>query len=151
MKNFSVVIPEHIHKQLSDHLIRIDGQEDLCFAIYSPSNGMNRYTGIVSNIIFPQNNERKVHGNAEFYSSYLLRATQIASKENKGLVFLHSHPFPGWQGMSYPDEIAETRISSTAFAMTNLPLLGLTLGNDESWSARFWIKDPKRKRTYNRY
>lgn len=150
MKKYSVVIPEHIHRKLCVHLIRSDEQEDLCFATYVPSSGKNRYTGIISDIILPQDEERSVHGNAEFYSSYLLRALEIANKEKKGLIFLHSHPFFGWQGMSLPDVIAEKRIASTAFAMTNLPLLGLTVGNDQSWSARFWIKDLEKKRTYNR-
>ena len=149
MKSFSTTLTEETHRQLCNHLIRNDGQEDLCFATYFPSTGSKRFTGIISKIILPEENERSVHGNVEFYSDYLLRALRIASKRNEGLVFLHSHPFPGWQGMSKPDEIAEKRISPSVFAMTNLPLLGLTLGNDESWSARFWLKN-KRRRSYSR-
>ncbi|MBT8387464.1 MAG: ThiF family adenylyltransferase, partial [Ignavibacteria bacterium] len=150
MKNYSAILTERIHKQLCDHLIRADGQEDLCFATYIPSTGKERFTGIISRIILPGESERSVHGNAEFYPEYLIRSAKIAAERKEGLVFLHSHPFPGWQGMSYPDEIAEKRISSIAFAMTNLPLLGLTSGNDELWSARFWTKDEKIKRTYHR-
>lgn len=143
-------MPDRIHKQLCDHLIRPDGQEDLCFATYIPSSGKERFTGIISKIILPYENERSVHGNAEFYSDYLIRSAKIASERKEGLVFLHSHPFPGWQGMSYPDEIAENRISATAFALTGRPLLGMTIGNDESWSARCWFKDDKIKRTYHK-
>ena len=52
--------------------------------------------------------------------------------------------------MSVDDVTAETRISPAVFATTGYPLLGLTIGNDESWSARFWLKDKKVKRKYNR-
>lgn len=150
MNTYSVILTNRIHKQLCNHLIRSDGQEDLCFATYIPSSGKERFTGIISKIILPFEAERSVFGNAEFYSDYLIRAAKIAAERKEGLVFLHSHPFPGWQGMSYPDEIAEKRISVTAFALTAQPLLGMTLGNDESWSARFWFKDEKIKRTYPR-
>ena len=150
MKNFSIAITEKIHRQLCKHLIRKDEQEDLCFVTYAPSRGSTRFTGILSEIVLPHQGERSVHGNAEFYSEYLLRALKIASDRKEGLAFLHSHPFPGWQGMSPPDIIAEERISPTAYGMTNLPLVGLTLGNDELWSARFWEKDPVMKRAYTR-
>lgn len=150
MKKFSAVLTENIHIDLFKQLIRFDKQEDLCFATYIPSKGSNRFTGILSEIILPKSYEREVHGNAEFHSEYLLRAAKIAKDRNEGLVFLHSHPSLGWQGMSIPDEIAEQRISPTAFANTELPLLGLTLGTDGSWSARFWTKVENKKRTYNR-
>ncbi len=150
MKELSVNINEETHIQLCNHLIRSDAQEDLCFATYVPSTGTKRFTAIISEIILPKENERSVHGNAEFYPNYLLRAVQIANERKEGIAFLHSHPFPGWQDMSISDEIAEKRISPTSFALTNLPLLGLTIGSDGSWSARFWLKDEKIKRTYIR-
>ena len=57
---------------------------------------------------------------------------------------MHSHPSEGWQGMSTPDVIAEREVlASPAFA-TNLPLLGLTIGTDGYWSARFWKKTKKK-------
>ena len=78
-----------------------------------------------------------VHGNAEFSPQYLEQAIRIAVERKEGLVFLHSHPFPGWQGMSDPDVVAETRISPAAYGACGLPLIGMTIGNDEAWSARF--------------
>jgi molybdopterin/thiamine biosynthesis adenylyltransferase len=40
-----------------------------------------------------------------------------------------------------PDDIAtERRQAVTVKAATGMPLVGLTLGNDGAWSARFWIK-----------
>jgi hypothetical protein len=53
---------------------------------------------------------------------------------------MHSHPSFGWQGMSQDDVNAETMLAPRVKAITNLPLLGMTLSQDELWSARFWIK-----------
>ena len=58
--------------------------------------------------------------------------------KEKGLVFMHSHPSSGWQDMSEPDVHAERdRIADTARA-TGKPLVGMTVGTDGHWSARFW-------------
>ena len=150
MKHFSAVITHDLHNQLVDHLIREDDQEDLCFATYNPGTGTSRHSGIVSSIILPEDGDREVHGNAEFSPQYLERAIRIAVERKEGLVFLHSHPFPGWQGMSGPDVVAETRISPATYGATGLPLIGMTIGNDEAWSARFWTKHPVEKRVYER-
>ncbi|MBW8049736.1 MAG: ThiF family adenylyltransferase [Cytophagales bacterium] len=150
MENFSVVMTDETHQQLFNHLIREDGDEDLCFATYVPSSGGKRFSGIVTEIIFPEENDREVHGNVGFLPEYFERVLKIATERKKGIAFLHSHPFPGWQGMSRDDVTAETRMSPTVFATTGLPLLGLTLGTDGAWSARFWLKDKTEKRKYNR-
>lgn len=150
MKHFSAIFTDTIHQQFFDHLIREDGDEDLCFATYVPSTGDKRYTGIITKPILPRPSERNVHGNVGFLPEYFERALKIATERKEGIAFLHSHPYPGWQGMSNDDVIAETRISPTAFSITGLPLLGLTLGTDGSWSARFWLKDKSEKRKYNR-
>lgn len=150
MKKFSVAMTDETHQALFNHLIRTDGQEDLCFATYIPSTGKKRQTGIITKIIFPKENERNIHGNVGFMPNYFECVLQIAQQRKEGIAFLHSHPYPGWQDMSPDDIIAETRMSPTVFATTGLPLLGLTLGTDSSWSARFWIKDKNEKRKYNR-
>ncbi len=150
MKKFSVVMNDEIHQQLFNHLIREDGDEDLCFATYVPSSGSKRFTGILSEVIFPLDGEREVHGNVGFMPEYFERVLRIATERKQGIGFLHSHPSEGWQGMSRDDVTAETRISPAVFATTGLPLLGLTLGTDSSWSARFWLKDKTVKRKYNR-
>lgn len=150
MRTYSVVITEENHEQLFKHLVRDDEQEDLCFATYVPSIGETRFSGILSSVILPLPNERKVHGNVGFMPSYLERVMRIAAEKKEGIAFLHSHPWPGWQGMSSDDIVAETRISPTVMAATGLPLLGLTIGNDGAWSARFWLRDNSIKRKYNR-
>lgn len=150
MDTYSVIMTEDIHNKLSSHLIRKDEQEDLCFATYVPSTSGGRFTGIIRSVILPKLEERNVHGNVSFNSIYFERVLKIAKEKGEGIIFLHSHPFPGWQGMSKCDVIAEKRMSPSVKAITNLPLLGMTIGNDESWSARFWIKDTVIKRKYNR-
>lgn len=137
---YSVALTANLHQQAQSHLIRTDGQEDLCFALWSPSQGRERSSALIRRLILPQKGERKVHGNATFTAAYFQRALAEAMKENAGLVFIHSHPFPGWQGMSPDDILAEEGHAAATKAATGLPLIGLTIGNDESWSARFWKK-----------
>jgi len=151
MKKFSVIITESINNALLGHLIRLDKQEDLCFATYRTSTGADRFTGILSSIILPDDNERNLHGNVGFLPVYFERVLRIAAERKEGIAFLHSHPTDGWQGMSNDDVSAESRISPAVKAVTNLPLLGLTCGADGAWSARFWRKDEKQKRKYDRF
>ena len=116
-------------------------QEDLCFGLWTPSTGRHRETAIVTDILTPRRGERSLHGNASFSGGYLSRATKSAIKKGQGLAFMHSHPGPGWQDMSGPDIHAERdRIADTARA-TGKPLVGMTVGTDEHWSARFWKED----------
>src|SRR5215213_3434846 len=104
---YSIVIKYELHKQLCNHLVRKDGQEDLCFATYVPSTGSRRTTGILSTLIFPEKGDRNVHGNVGFMPQYLERVLQVANQRKEGLVLLHSHPASGWQGMSQDDVAAE--------------------------------------------
>ena len=60
--------------------------------------------------------------------------------EEKGLAFMHSHPGVGWQDMSVPDVVAERDVIAPPAGATGLPLVGLTIGADGYWSARFWPK-----------
>jgi molybdopterin/thiamine biosynthesis adenylyltransferase len=136
----SAALTTETHEALSAHLDRVDGQEDLTFALYRPSTGATRRTGIVHELLLPRGGERNVHGNVAFTGDYLLRALEEAADADAGLVLLHSHPGgSGWQGMSPDDIAAEHGNAGKALAMTGYPLLGMTLGTGEmSWSARFW-------------
>jgi hypothetical protein len=148
MKNrrYSTALTEATHDALMAHLIRADGQEDLCFAIWYPSEGATRTTALIATPILPmENGDRLVHGNASFLPPFFERALATAMEAGGGLAFLHSHGGPGWQDMSLDDERAEQSIAAQALAATGLPLVGLTLGIDGAWSARLWIKTrPKR-------
>jgi hypothetical protein len=121
------------------HLLRKDGQEDLCFALWHPSQGKVRNTALVGRLILPESGDRNVHGNASFEPAYLERALAEAAAAGAGLAFMHSHPLGlGWQGMSKPDISTEQSVAAAVFGATRRPLLGLTVARDGAWSGRFW-------------
>jgi molybdopterin-synthase adenylyltransferase len=135
---YCVSIPEELNQQLQDHLIREDGDEDLIFALWHPSVSTTRTTGLINEIIFPNKGDRQRHGNVSYNPKYFKRVCEEAMKKRMGICFIHSHPFPGWQGMSSDDVAAETRMAPTVFTLSDLPLIGMTVGNDGTWSARVW-------------
>ena len=116
-------------------------QEDLCFALWRPSTGSDRVTALIDEIILPEEGDRRLHGNASFSPDYLGRAIDLAREREAGLAFMHSHPGPGWQSMSSADMAAEGDVLAYPAQATGLPLVGLTLGSDGYWSARFWERD----------
>ena len=112
----------------------------------APQYGGSRYTAIIYKIILPEKGDRNLHVNASFNPSFTFRALDLALEERAGLAFMHSHPSDGWQPMSPPDVAAERETASTA-QTAKLPLVGLTIGTDGYWSARFWEKE----KTIERY
>ena len=82
--NYSVALTSATHEILKKHLLRSDGQEDVCYALWSPGQGANRLTALVSEPILPLKNERHVHGNASTTSEYLSRATTLAMANGCG-------------------------------------------------------------------
>lgn len=136
--SYSVAMARSVHDQAMEHLIRPDGQEDLCFGLWFPSRGRNRTTALLADLLLPLPGDRLLHGNASFLPQYFERAMSWAAGRGAGLAFLHSHPGPGWQGMSDDDVEAEVRHAAASYGATGHPLVGLTLGTDGAWSARFW-------------
>lgn len=149
-KKCSVVMPGEVNSRLLQHLVREDGQEDLCFALYNPNLGSERFTGIIDEIIFPEDGDRQIHGNVSFNPCYYQRVLMLAKQKNKGVAFLHSHPFPGYQGMSNDDIKAETQMAGAVKSITGLPLLGLTTGSDGTWCARYWFRSVLKKKNYKK-
>ena len=139
LTRFSVAMSSHVAQSLRDHLLMYPGEEDLVFALYTPSFGATRMTGLLNRIILPVEGDRQRHGNVSFNLQYFERVLDVATAAGSGIAFLHSHVGPGWQGMSDDDVVAERRLSGPALSVTNLPLVGLTVGTDGTWSARFWI------------
>lgn len=137
---YSAALTTETFNTLAAHLLRNDGQEDLCFALWYPSTGAERQTALIAEPILSQEGERRVHGNASFLPHYLDRALGLALENGAGLALLHSHLGPGWQGMSPDDVIAEQGNAGQVLAATGLPLVGLTIGTDDALSARFWIR-----------
>lgn len=116
-------------------------QEDLCFALWRPSTGKERYTALIDEVILPEEGDRLLHGNASFQPNFLVRALGVARERNAGIAFMHSHPGEGWQDMSCADIEAERDVLAYPAGSTGLPLVGLTIGSDGYWSSRFWKRD----------
>ena len=150
--NFEVAITSTANLTSSQHLLRHynhgESQEDLCFALWRPSTGRSRYTALIDEIVLPEEGERILHGNASFEPDYLARSIKLAREKEAGLAFMHSHPNPGWQEMSETDVRAERDVLAWPSRATGFPLLGLTVGTDGCWSARFWEKHGKRMRRH---
>ena len=144
----SVALSSMLDHEARAHLLRADRQEDLCFALWYPSQGRDRFSALVQRLILPNFGERSLHGNVSFLPQYFERAVGLAMDANAGLALLHSHPAAGWQGMSQDDIVAEERNAPAVMGATGLPFVGLTLGTDGSWSARMWQKTAPR--TYTR-
>ena len=140
--NHRVILREALHRQLADHLLsglRRGGlQEEACLALWRPGDGFNRYTGILDDIVLPEHGDRDLHGNVTVHGGYLNRVLDRALKANAGVAVLHSHPGPGWQALSGMDDDTERNIVAPFIRETGLPLLGLTMGSDSTWSARYW-------------
>jgi molybdopterin-synthase adenylyltransferase len=146
----SVAMIGETHEAASKHLLRRDGQEDLCFGLWFPSQSRSRITALVRELVLPLPGERHVHGNASLEPAYLQRALTLATAQGAGLVLLHSHPAGRrWQGMSRDDIATESGIASNVFGATKLSLVGMTLAGDLAWSARFWTRAAPR--TYERF
>lgn len=136
---WSAALTGDLHDRLAAHLLRVDGQEDVCLATYRPSTGFERQTAVLSEEILPRQGEREVHGTASFTTEYLLRGAQQAAREGFGLVAVHSHPGGrGWQPMSRADRSTEAGYANLIREITGLPMVGMTLAGDGSWSARAW-------------
>ncbi len=148
-KEFSVTLSQEMNERLTAHLDKGQYQEDLTFAFWRPSQGKIRFTAVLSDLVLPSEGERILEGNVAFTSEYASRVLDTA-KQGQGIALLHSHLGPGWQGMSRDDVRAEQeRLAGAVAGRTGLPLLGMTRGTDESWSARFWLRQAERK--YERY
>lgn len=137
-KEYSISISQALNTVLLSHLIRLDGQEDLCFALYAPSIGIHRRSALINEIVLPEGLDRQVHGNVSFNEGFFKRVCLRAMERGMGVCFLHSHPYRGWQSMSNDDVRAETKMAPTVSSLTSLPLVGLTVGSDGTWSGRVW-------------
>lgn len=140
MYQHSVAMSESVHDDLRRHLLRSDRQEDICLATYAVSTGAHRTSRLVGRVKLPREGEREVRGNATIVGSYVLRVAAQAAREGRGVVIMHSHPGgKGWQLMSRADADAESSYAGLVRQLTGLPLVGMTLAGDQTWSARLWI------------
>lgn len=138
-KELSIAFSNALETEIKRHLIRKDGEEDLMFTLWTPSYGKRRFTGLLHTPVYPIDGDRQRHGNASFNPQYFERVCKMALEGNCGIAFLHSHPGSGWQNMSSDDINAEKRMMGAVATLTELPLIGMTVGSDGTWSARMWV------------
>jgi hypothetical protein len=140
IEQYSTAMSGTVADALDAHLVRTDGQEDLCFVTWRPSTGRRRRTALVIESVLPHEGDRQVHGNASFEMAYALRAARYAAERGEGIAFMHAHPEGrGWQRLNGTDERAEASVANLARELTGLPLVGMTLATgDGSWSSRVW-------------
>ena len=145
-----VVLTQEVAEAAKEHLLHHFSQgrqqEELCFGLWRQSTGTKRKTALVYRLILPQHAERNLHGTVSFEPSFLSRAIREAKQHDAGLAFFHSHPTNGWQDMSWEDIVAERDVISFPARSTGRPLVGLTIGRDGYWSARWWEKNNKKVR-----
>ena len=144
MTTYSVAWRSEIEDIARNHLLQhyFHGrlQEDIALATWYPADGANRYTAIIDEVLLPEEGERILQGNVQMTRDFLRRGRQRALSKGAGIAVMHNHLGPGWQGMSADDIVMERRSVSNPARATGLPALGLTLGTDGTWSARFWIR-----------
>ncbi len=135
---YNVAMTESANKELSDFLLDDLNDEEICFATWSPSNGKDRITILLNDIIYPETGDRVRHGNVSAMPQYVDRVKEFARKEKKGLIMIHTHPSAtGSQGVSIPDlHYEQDVLSREVFGITRLPFVGMTLSGDDVWSAR---------------
>ena len=148
MTTYSVAWRSEVETVARKHLLEHyhDGrrQEDIALATWYPADGVSRHTAIIDEILLPEKNERILKGNVQLTSDYLRRCRELAISKGAGMAVMHNHLGPGWQDMSPDDILMERRSVSNPARATGLPALGLTLGTDGIWSARFWIRKGSR-------
>src|SRR5438094_168965 len=118
----SAVMTEAVDTLARGHLLRADGQEDICFALWHPSKGQTRTSGVIERLVLPEVGERNVHGNASFESHYFTRVLSEAARAGAGVVLMHSHPGgSAWQDMSRDDINTEQGHAAAVYGATGLP------------------------------
>ena len=151
MTEYSVAWRAEVEQTARQHLLQHYAQgrrqEDIALATWYPAEGTNRFTAVIDEVLLPSNEERILKGNVQMTGDFLRRCRNLALSKGAGMAVMHNHLGPGWQGMSPDDVVMEQRSVSNPARATGLPALGLTLGTDGTWSARFW---PRTGRGYRR-
>ena len=152
MTSYSVAWRSEVESTTRHHLLqhhqRGRRQEDIALATWYPADGAKRYSAIIDEVLLPSEDERILQGNVRMTRDFLRRCRQRALSKGAGMAVMHSHLGPGWQDMSADDVVMESRSVSNPARATGLPVLGMTLGTDGTWSARFWIR---KGRDYERH
>ena len=115
--------------------------EDICFARWRPSTGRHTYTALLSGLVPPRSRDRvRRRASVSAMPHYVDRCKEAARKAGEGLAMVHTHPAnEGHQGVSAPDLYYERDVlAAEVLGVTGLPLVGMTLAGDGTWSARMY-------------
>lgn len=137
---YNVAITESTNDSLNRFLLADLTSEEICFAVWYPARGKTRMTALLKEIIYPTSKDRKKNGYVKAYPEYIDRVKETARQKGGGVAMIHTHPFGnGPQGVSGHDlHYEQDVLSREIFGVTGLPLVGMTLAGDGSWSARFY-------------
>ena len=114
-------------------------QEQVRLFYWRPSEGLRRFSAIIDPEIPPPTQDELIEkGNVAFTDTYLMRVLASVQK-GCGIGVVHNHFSSGWQSLSKDDEMTEGHyLAPVVNAALGLPLLGMTLAQDGTLSARFW-------------
>lgn len=145
----SVAMTEGLDQALQSHLLQHvranRRQEDICIALWHPSEGRTRRSAVLYKVLLPAAEDRTLSGNVSLKGTYLEKCLAEAATEKAGIAILHNHFTPDWQTLSPDDETTESLRAPSVQSFTNLPLIGMTLGTDGTWSARCWLREGRGK------
>ena len=68
---YSVAMTEAVAKVARNHLLRADGQEDVCFALWRPSQGRSRLTALIHRLLLPEDGRAPGSRQREFRAGVL--------------------------------------------------------------------------------
>ena len=135
---YKAAMAEKTSERLVEFLLKSRRDEEICFATWRPATGACTYSVLLDNIMFPEEGDRSRHGTVSAYPHYVSRCKEQARREGAGLAMIHTHPEgQGHQDVSDQDLYYEQDVlAPEVLGVTRLPLVGMTLAGDGTWSAR---------------
>lgn len=135
---YKAAMSEDLAERLAGFLLHSKRDEEMCFATWHPAEGSRTYNILLHDAILPEDGDRIRHGNVSAHPRYVDRCKERARAEGAGLAMIHTHPWGrGHQGVSDPDMHYERGVlAPEVLGVTRLPLVGMTLAGDGTWSAR---------------
>lgn len=137
---YKAAMSEGMAGRLGDFLLDSRSDEEICFATWRPAKGSRTYSVLLNRAMFPEEGDRSRHGTVSAYPHYVRRCKEQARREGAGLAMIHTHPAgQGHQDVSAPDLYYEQDVlAPEVLGVTRLPLVGMTLAGDGTWSARVY-------------
>ena len=137
---YKAAMSEGTSGRLVDFLLKDCRDEEICFATWRPATGARTYSALLNRIMLPEEGDRSRHGTVSAYPHYVGRCKEQARVDGAGLAMIHTHPEGrGHQDVSDQDLYYEQDVlAPEVLGVTRLPLVGMTLAGDGTWSARVY-------------